>query len=232
VDNILSVLGVTKRYGKTLALENVNFHIQPNQIVGLLGPNGSGKTTLIKLISTLITDYEGKIQICGYSPGLESKQWVGYLPDGPYLRNDLKVYTTIDMYADFYDDFDKPKAMQMLTTMALEPGMRVKTLSKGMKEKLQLVLVMSRSAKLYLLDEPIAGVDPATRDIILETILKNFMNGASLLISTHLITDVENILDRVLFIRNGRIILDELADNIREHSGKSIDQVFREEFKC
>jgi len=232
VDNILSISGVTKNYGKTLALDDVSFSIQPNQIVGLLGPNGSGKTTLIKLITTLITDYKGEILICGYPPGLESKKLVSYLPDKPFLRGDLKVDTATDMYADFYEDFDRGKARQMLAAMDLEPGMRVKTLSKGMQEKLQLALVMSRSARLFLLDEPIAGVDPAARDFILETILKHFIDGASLLITTHLIADVESLLDRVLFIQKGRIAIDGLADMVREQHGKSIDQLFREEYKC
>ena len=229
---ILTVRNVRKLYGKTPALNGLNFEIEPNQMVGLLGPNGSGKTTIIKLINTLITDYTGDIRVCGHTLGLESKKLVSYLPDRPFLRTDLKIHTTLNMYADFYDDFDKIKARQMLAAMKLEPGMRIKTLSKGMKEKLQLTLVMCRAARLYVLDEPIAGVDPAARDFILETILKNFIDGASLLISTHLISDVENILDRALFIRDGKIILDEMAEALREREGKSIDQIFREGFKC
>lgn len=232
MDSILTVKNVRKSYGKKLALDGLSFDIAPNQIVGLLGPNGSGKTTVIKLINTLITDYEGEILICGNPPGIESKKQISYLPDKPFLRSDLKIKTAVDMYADFYADFDRKKALQMLGTMKLEPDMRIKSLSKGMTEKLQLVLVMSRAAKLYIFDEPIAGVDPAARDFILETIIKNFIDGASLLISTHLISDVEKFLDRALFIREGKIILDEQADSLREREGKSIDQIFREGFKC
>jgi ABC-2 type transport system ATP-binding protein len=232
MDNILTVHDVRKSYGNNLALDGLSFDVPPNQIAGLLGPNGSGKTTIIKLINTLITDYTGEITVCDHRPGIESKKLVSYLPDNPIMRPDLKIKTTVDMYADFYADFDRTKAFAMLDAMKLEPGMRVKSLSKGMKEKLMLTLVMSRAARLYIFDEPIAGVDPAARDVILNTILKNFSNGASLLISTHLIGDVENILDRVLFIREGRIILDEPADSLREREGKSIDQIFREGFRC
>lgn len=232
MESILKVNNVRKNYGKKTALNGLSFNIEPNQIVGLLGPNGSGKTTIIKLINTLITDYAGEISICGNSPGIESKKLVSYLPDKPFLRNDLKIKTAIDMYADFYVDFNRGKAYEMLKSMKLEPKMRIKSLSKGMTEKLQLVLVMSRAAKLYIFDEPIAGVDPAARDFILGTIIKNFIDDASLLISTHLISDVEQILDRALFIREGKIIIDDLTDNLRERGGKSIDQIFREEFKC
>jgi ABC-2 type transport system ATP-binding protein len=231
-DQILQIENVGKSYGRKPALTGLSFTIGPNQIVGLLGPNGSGKTTLLKLVNTLITDYSGKIRVCGHPPGLESKKLVSYLPDKPFLRADLKIRTAVDMYKDFYEDFDRNKALEMLKTMRLEPDMRIQTLSKGMREKFQLALVMSRAARLYVFDEPIAGVDPAARDVILETIIKNFVDGASLLISTHLISDVENILDRVLFIREGRIVLDENADKLREEHGKSIDQIFREGFRC
>ena len=232
MNTILSVKNVRKSYGRKLALDGLSFEIAPNQIVGLLGPNGSGKTTIIKLINTLITDYTGEILVCGKPPGIESKKQVSYLPDRPFLRSDLRIKTVVDMYADFFADFDKTKALQMLETMLLEPTARIKSLSKGMKEKLQLVLVMSRVAKLYIFDEPIAGVDPAARDVILNTIIKNFSDGASMLISTHLISDVENVLDRVLFIRDGKIVADDTADNLRGREGKSIDRIFREGFKC
>jgi len=232
MDNILTVSGVSKYYGKKLALDDLSFTLPPNQIAGLLGPNGSGKTTIIKLINTLITDYTGEITICGLKPGKESKRYVSYLPDRTFLREDLKIKTAVAMYADFFADFDRVKAMEMIAACKLEAGMRIKALSKGMKEKLCLCLVMSRAARLYIFDEPIAGVDPAARDVILETILKNFADGASLLISTHLIGDVESILDRVLFIRDGRIVLDDMADTLRERRGISIDRIFREGFKC
>ena len=232
MDSILSVKNVRKSYGSKPALNGLSFEIAPNQIVGLLGPNGSGKTTVIKLINTLITDYTGEILVCGKAPGIESKRLVSYLPDRPFLRSDLKIGTVVDMYADFYADFDRAKARQMLDAFQLEPKTRIKSLSKGTKEKLQLVLVMSRVAKLYIFDEPIAGVDPAARDVILNTIIKNFTDGASMLISTHLISDVENVLDRVLFIRDGKIVADDTADNMREREGKSIDRIFREGFKC
>lgn len=232
MESTLIIKDVVKRYGKMPALNGLSFTIEPGQIVGLLGPNGSGKTTLIKLINTLMTDYTGEILVCGHKPGIESKKRVSYLPDLNFLRTDLKIKTTLSMFSDFFADFDREKAVGMLEAMQLDPNQRVSALSKGMKEKLQLVLVMSRAAKLYILDEPIAGVDPAARDIILETILKNFNKDASLLISTHLISDVENILDRVLFIRDGKIILDGMADNLREERGLSVDQIFREGFKC
>jgi len=231
MNNILTVKEVRKNYGKIQALNGLSFDIPPNQTVGLLGPNGSGKTTLIKLINTLITAYSGEILVCGHPLGIESKKLISYLPDRPFLRGDLKIITAIEMYADFFADFDKIKAVEMIKSMKLSENMRIKSLSKGMGEKLQLSLVMSRNAKLYIFDEPIAGVDPAARDTILEMIMRNFADGASLLLSTHLIGDVENILDRVLFIRDGEIVLDGLADDLREKEGKSIDRIFREGFR-
>ncbi len=229
---ILSCKGLTKTFGTKKALLDVNLEIEPGKIVGLLGPNGSGKTTLIKLANELLTPDSGEIFIAGMKPGVETKKIVSYLPEKTYLNDWMRVHQIIEFFRDFYDDFRPEKAYDMLERLGIDPCDRLKTMSKGTKEKVQLILVMSREAKLYLLDEPIGGVDPATRDYILETIISNYSEDATVIISTHLISDVEKILDHVIFINGGQIVLSAPADEIRNEKGKSIDALFREVFKC
>ena len=221
-----------KRYGTTQALDGVNLTVMPGRVVGLLGPNGSGKTTLIKLINGLLTPTAGEVRVCGLQPGKESKALVSYLPDRPCLPEWMSVEQLMDYYADFFTDFDRVRADDMLGRLSLHKELRVSQMSKGMKEKVQLILVMSRRARLYLLDEPIGGVDPATRDYILETIIRNYDEQASVVISTHLISDVENVLDDVIFLNNGKVTLQSSVDDIREQYGKSVDALFREVFRC
>jgi ABC-2 type transport system ATP-binding protein len=223
---------LTKKYGNRVALENINISLEGGHIVGLLGPNGSGKTTLIKIINGLLTPTSGEISIKGQSIGVESKKVISYLPDHTYLNSSMKVRDVIDFFEDFYSDFDTVRAYDMLAKLSINPNDKLKTMSKGTKEKVQLILVMSRHADLYVLDEPIAGVDPAARDYILDTILTNYDENATILISTHLIADVENILDEVIFIQNGHIRLASSVEDIREKNGKSVDALFREVFKC
>ena len=223
---------LTKRFGATTALDGVNLSIAPGRVVGLLGPNGSGKTTLIKLVNGLLTPTAGEVTICGLQPGKESKALVSYLPDRPCLPEWMSVSQLMDYYADFFADFDRQKAAEMTVRLGLREELRVGQMSKGMKEKVQLILVMSRRAKLYLLDEPIGGVDPATRDYILDTIIRNYSEDASVVISTHLISDVENVLDNVIFLREGKIALQANVDDLRAQYGKSVDAVFREVFRC
>ena len=230
--NLVEFKNVNKSYGKKLALDNVSFSIKKGKIVGLLGPNGSGKTTIIKLINDLLVEDNGSILIEGNKPGIDTKKKVSYLPERTYLNMNVKVIDLLKYFEDFYVDFDINKATELLKKLNIDENDKLKTMSKGTKEKVQLILVMSRKADLYVLDEPIGGVDPAGRDYILETILTNFNEGSSLLISTHLISDIENILDDVIFIKNGKIVLNENAENIREKTGKTIDNLFREEFKC
>lgn len=204
----------------------------PGKIIGLLGPNGSGKTTLIKLLNGLLVPTEGHIFIDGLAPGVETKKFVSYLPERTYLNSWMKVCDIIDFFQDFYEDFDKARAYDMLKRLNINPSDRLRTMSKGTKEKVQLILVMSRRARLYCLDEPIAGVDPAARDYILSTIIQNYDENATIIISTHLISDVENILDDVVFIQNGHIRMVDSVENIRFNQGKSVDALFREVFKC
>ncbi|HJC30618.1 MAG TPA: ABC transporter ATP-binding protein [Candidatus Anaerobutyricum faecale] len=229
---ILECKNLTKRYGRTQALSGINLSLKAGRIIGLLGPNGSGKTTMIKLINGLLTPTEGEILIDGMAPGVKTKSIVSYLPERTYLDESMRITEAIDYFEDFYKDFDRKKAMKMLEKVNLNPALRIKTLSKGNKEKVQLILVMSRRAKLYCLDEPIAGVDPAARDYILSTIINNYEPDATILISTHLISDVENILDEVVFIQNGHIRMQEEVETIRDKEGKSVDDLFREVFKC
>ncbi len=229
---ILECRELTKRYGRTTALDHFSLCLEAGHVVGLLGPNGSGKTTLIKLANGLLTPSEGEILIDGQAPGPYTKSLVSYLPDREYLAEWMSAGQLMDLYADFYRDFDRDRAMEMLLRLDIDPKMKVKSMSKGTREKVQLILVMSRQAKLYLLDEPIGGVDPATRDYILDTILRNYNPEASVLISTHLIADVEPVLDEVLFIRSGKLLLQSTVDEIRGEHGKSVDQYFREVFKC
>lgn len=223
--------GITKKYGPLIALNNIDLSIEGGRIIGLLGPNGSGKTTLIKLINGLLTPTSGSLTVCGGAPGVETKKVVAYLPDSSYLNSWMTVGQLVDMFCDFYEDFRRDTAIEMLTRLGITTGVRLKTLSKGNKEKVSLILVMSRSAKLYVLDEPIAGVDPATRDYIISTIIGNYNPEASVIISTHLISDIEQVLDEVIFINNGNIVLHKSVDAIREESGKSADELFREVFK-
>lgn len=223
--------GITKKYGPLIALNNIDLSIEGGRIIGLLGPNGSGKTTLIKLINGLLTPTSGSLTVCGGAPGVETKKVVAYLPDSNYLNSWMTVGQLVDMFCDFYEDFRRDTAIEMLTRLGITTGVRLKTLSKGNKEKVSLILIMSRSAKLYVLDEPIAGVDPATRDYIISTIIGNYNPEASVIISTHLISDIEQVLDEVIFINNGNIVLHKSVDAIREESGKSADELFREVFK-
>lgn len=225
------VTNLTKRYGTLTALDNINLELPSGQIVGLLGPNGSGKTTLIKILAGLLTVDRGNVTIDGIPVGVKTKEIVSYLPERTYFTPSMKVSECIELFEDFYQDFDRARAEQMLAALQIRQGDRFKTLSKGTKEKVQLILVMSRQAKLYLLDEPIAGVDPAARDYILNTILQNYNPEATVLISTHLIYDVEAVLDRYVFLCNGKIIESGRADDIREQQGVSLDQHFRDLFR-
>ena len=229
---ILECKGLTKYYGAVAALQNVDLQIEPGRIVGLLGPNGSGKSTMIKLINGLLTPTAGQVLVEGHQPGVASKKLVSYLPEHSYLAGWMSVKQLLAYFSDFYADFRPERARKMLEDLGIPLTMRVKQMSKGTQEKVQLILVMSRAAKLYLLDEPIGGVDPATRDYILHTIISNYDPEASVVISTHLIADVEQILDEVIFIRNGQVVLQSSVDEIRERKGCSVDALFREEFRC
>lgn len=229
---ILECNNLKKSFGANKALAGIDLKVERGRIVGLLGPNGSGKTTLIKLANNLLTPDEGNITIGGKKPGVETKRIVSYLPEKTYLNNWMRVQQIIEFFADFYADFKPEKAYDMLSRLNINPHDRLKSLSKGNKEKVQLILVMSRDAELYLLDEPIGGVDPAARDYILETIISNYSENATVIISTHLISDIEKILDDVIFIKEGRVILTSTVDSIRDEKGKSVDALFREVFKC
>ncbi|MCI8283968.1 MAG: ABC transporter ATP-binding protein [Firmicutes bacterium] len=229
-DYILQCRDLSKSFGGRWALAGINIDIAPGRIVGLLGPNGSGKTTFIKIANGLIVPNMGSIKIAGSEPGPLTKNIVSYLPDVDYLPNYMNVQQLVSMFDDFYKDFNKEKAFGMLKNLDIEPNLMLKTLSKGTKEKVQLILAMSREARLYMLDEPIGGVDPAARDYILNTIINNYSENASVIISTHLISDIEQILDDVIFIRDGRILLCQSVDDIRAKEGKSVDEYFREVF--
>lgn len=230
--NMIECKNLTKCYGKVKALDHVNLTLESGRIVGLAGPNGSGKTTLIKLIEHLLVPSSGEILVQGMAPGKESKRIVSYLPDRDFLPEDMKLETLLDMYGDFYTDFNRSKAQDMLENLAIQGKRPLKKMSKGTREKVQLILTMSREAKIYLLDEPIAGVDPATRDYILSTIVSNYSEDALVLISTHLIADVEKVLDEVIFLKEGRVFLHRNADDLRTEQQMSIDGYFREVFKC
>lgn len=232
MEELLICKGVNKNYGDKKVLKDVNFSIPRGKIIGLLGKNGTGKTTLIKLINDLLTLDSGEILIDGKKIGVESKKIISYLPERTYLDKSMTVNEVIDMFSEFYDNFDAKKARKLLKDLKLDVNSKLSKMSKGMQEKVQLVLVMSRKALLYILDEPLGGVDPATRDYILDTILTNFNEGASIIISTHLIADIERILDEVIFIDNGKIDLIEEADKLREKEKTSIDEIFRRKFKC
>jgi len=229
---ILECDNLCKSYGSKVALDHINLYLEPGHIIGLLGPNGSGKTTLIKLINELLSPTSGTIKVNGSKPGVESKSIVSYLPDTTYLEMDQTVKEVIDLFSFFYKDFDSNKAYSMLERLKVNPKDKLKSLSKGTKEKVQLVLVMSRSALLYVLDEPIAGVDPAARDFILKIILENYNPNATILISTHLIADIESVLDEAVFIQDGQIILHKSKEEITNTYKKTIDEYFREVFAC
>lgn len=232
MEELLICKNVNKNYGNKKVLKNINFSIPRGKIIGLLGKNGTGKTTLIKLINDLLTLDSGEILIDGKKIGVESKKIISYLPEKTYLDKSMTVNEVIDMFSEFYDNFDAKKARKLLKDLKLDVNSKLSKMSKGMQEKVQLVLVMSRKALLYILDEPLGGVDPATRDYILDTILTNFNEGASVIISTHLIADIERILDEVIFIDDGKIVLIENADKLREKEKASIDEIFRRKFKC
>ncbi|MBE6140617.1 MAG: ABC transporter ATP-binding protein [Firmicutes bacterium] len=229
---LLKCININKTFGDKIALKDINITISKGKIVGLLGKNGSGKTTLIKLINDLLIPTKGKVLVNGQEIGIESKKIISYLPERTYLDKSMSVDKVVEYFKEFYDNFDDQKALKLLEDLEIDSKAKLKNMSKGMQEKVQLVLVMSRKADLYILDEPLGGVDPATRDYILDTILTNFNEDASIIISTHLIADIERILDEVIFIDRGKIILHKDADEIRGKENSSIDEIFRRMFKC
>lgn len=230
--DLLEINHLYKSYDSKNVLCDINLKVKQGKIIGLLGKNGTGKSTLIKLINDLLVPDKGNIKVNGKAIGVESKKIISYLPERTYLNKNMTVLEVINYFRDFYDNFNSAKAIKLLQDLKLDVNQKLSKMSKGMQEKVQLVLVMSRKAKLYILDEPLGGVDPATRDYILDTILNNFSDDASIIISTHLISDVERILDEVIFIDNGKIIIQSDADNLRNKEKKSIDEIFREMFKC
>lgn len=229
--NLIICRGLKKSYGRKVALDGINLELGSGRIIGLLGPNGSGKTTLIKLMCGLLHPNAGEVRIGGYKPGPETKALISYLPDRPYFEDWMQVKDALDIFTDFYGDFDRDRALEMCTSLGITEKMSIKTMSKGTREKLQLVLVMSRRAMVYLLDEPIAGVDPAARDYILQTILTNYNPAGTVVISTHLIADIEKVLDEVVFLKEGVVVRHDSVDDIREKEGKTIDTLFREVFR-
>ena len=232
MEQLLNCQNLTKRYGYKTALDNIDLSLERGRIIGLLGPNGSGKTTLIKLINGLLAPSSGSIAINGFAPGPETKKIVSYLPERTYFNSWMKVTDILNFFCDFYEDFDRNRASDMLHRLGIDETQHLGAMSKGTKEKVQLIMVMSRDAQLYCLDEPIGGVDPAARDYILQTIITNYNENASVLISTHLIADIENVLDDVIFIQDGHIRLHASVDEIRQQEGKSVDALFREVFRC
>lgn len=229
---MIELKNLTKTFGRLHAIDGLDLTLPKGKIIGLLGPNGSGKSTLFKLLNGLLEPTEGEIYIEGSKPSTATKSIISYLPERTYLNEWMKVYEIIDFFADFYEDFQKDKAYSMLEKLNIDPKASLKTLSKGTKEKVQLILVMSRRAKLYLLDEPIGGVDPAARDFILSTILSNYEEGSTLIISTHLISDIEKIFDEVILLKDGKLYEYAPVEELREKSGKSVDELFREVFRC
>ncbi|SFU96527.1 ABC transporter ATP-binding protein [Butyrivibrio sp. INlla21] len=233
MNNLLEIQGLSKTYGSVAALNDVSLSIEPGHIIGLLGPNGSGKTTLIKIICGLLQANSGTVLVDGNPAGTaDSRAAISYLPDQTYLDGDMTIEAIVDMFKYFYEDFDENRAMEMISSLNLNPKAKLKTLSKGNQEKVQLMLVMSRRAKLYILDEPIAGVDPAARDYILRTIISNYEPTASMIIATHLISEVEPVLDEAIFLQNGSIKLFKPIDDIRAEEGMSVDELFREVYRC
>lgn len=229
---ILECINLSKNFNSLMAVSNLNLKLESGRIIGLLGPNGSGKTTLIKMISGLLTPASGNLLINGMEPGVETKKIVSYLPERTYFNNAMKVSEILNLFSDFYEDFDRAKAEDMLRRLDVNPALKFKTLSKGTKEKVQLVMVMARRAKLYLLDEPIGGVDPAAREYILDTVISNYAEGASVLISTHLISDVERVLNDFIFLRYGQLVMQGNVQQVCSEQGKSLDEIFREVFRC
>lgn len=232
MSELLKIDNVTKKYGRFKALDNVILTLQSGKIVGLLGPNGSGKTTLIKIINGLLKDYQGNILVDGNPIGVESRKIISYLPDENYFQDWMYIKDVLYIFSDLYQDFQKDNCLELMKRFNLEPNMKIKSLSKGMKEKFQLCLVMSRKAKLYILDEPIAGVDPAAREVILDVILNNYDEDALVLISTHLISDLETIFDEVVFLKEGKVVLHQETEQLRHERKQSIDEAFREVFRC
>ena len=232
MSELLKIGNVTKKYGCFKALDNVTLTLQSGKIVGLLGPNGSGKTTLIKIINGLLKDYQGNILVDGNPIGVESRKIISYLPDENYFQDWMYIKDVLNIFSDLYQDFQKDNCLELMKRFNLEPNMKIKSLSKGMKEKFQLCLVMSRKAKLYILDEPIAGVDPAAREVILDVILNNYDEDALVLISTHLISDLETIFDEVVFLKEGKVVLHQETEQLRHERKQSIDEAFREVFRC
>ncbi len=231
-ETILEARGLFKSYGAEPVIRGMNVSLPAGRIIGLLGPNGSGKTTLIKLAAGLLTPTSGEILVCGTEPDEKTRALVSYLPERTYLSGWMKVTDAVNYFSDFYADFDRERALTMMMHLGINPASRLRTLSKGTKEKVQLILVMSRRARLYLLDEPIGGVDPAAREYILRTIISNYAENSTVLISTHLISDIESVLDEFLFIRDGQIAMQSPADEAREKYGMSIDGLFREVYRC
>lgn len=232
MSDLIQIQNLNKSYGKKQVLKDVNLQTTSGNIVGLLGPNGSGKTTLIKILNGLLKDYQGNILIDGQSIGVHSKEVISYLPDEPYFENWMTTSDALHLFKDLYQDFDLDQALSLMERMNIEKKIKIKELSKGMKEKIQLALVMSRKAKIYILDEPIGGVDPAARDFILDVILNNYNQDAVVLLSTHLIADIEKIFDEVIFLKDGEVLLHEDSEELRMKRQASIDSIFREEFKC
>ena len=232
MNELVRCTNLSRRFGEVRALDGVDLSLPSGRIVGLLGPNGSGKTTLIKILNGLLQPTSGEVRIAGNAPGVETKKIVSYLPDRGYFPDWMRVGDMIELFADFYADFDRAKADEMCRVLGLDKKLTIRTLSKGTREKMQLMLVMSRAAKLYLLDEPIAGVDPAAREFIMRTILTNYSEDGSVLISTHLILDVEQVLDEAVFLRQGQVVLHESVDSIRERTGGSVDALFRDMFRA
>lgn len=232
METVLQTYGLTKQYGSFTALSNLDLALERGKVIGLLGPNGSGKTTFIKLCCGLIKPTAGDILICGMPVGVETKKVVSYLPDRNFIPDDMKVKEMLRFFQDFYSNFNIAKAQDMMNRLGINPSAKFKTMSKGTKEKVQLCLVMSREADVYLLDEPIAGVDPAARDYILNTIISNYNERAAVVISTHLIADIEPVLDDVVMIQNGMLRLHKSVEAIHNETGKSVDQLFREVFRC
>lgn len=232
MSNMIEINALHKSYGSRKVLDNVSLSLESGTIVGLLGPNGCGKTSMIKIIAGIIKDYKGQVLIDGRSPDEYTKSIVSYLPEKTYLGENLKAKDALDFFEDFYSDFDREKASRMLSQFKLDPNQKIKSMSKGMQEKVQLILVMSRKAKVYLLDEPLGGLDPASRKAMLDIILNNYSEDAVVLLSTHLINDVERIFDRVIMVGESRILIDDTVDNIREKNGKSVEELFEEVFKC
>ena len=232
MNNLIEIKGLSKTYGRKKVLDDLNISISCGKIIGLLGPNASGKSTLIKIINGLLQPTSGSVTIDGEKPGVHTKSIISYLPEKPYTNNELTVRQLVSLFKDFYSDFNEEKAYQMLYDLKVDPNSKIKTLSKGTKEKVQLILVMSRHAKLYILDEPISGVDPAARSYVIRTIINNYPPESTIIIVTHLISEIEHICDEVCFLNNGKIVLYEDTDTIRVKNKTSVDALFREEFKC